>query len=102
MPKDRDEPDCLQKPFFFEETKSYLFLIAPPCFTRHHWAVCLPEVSHTLHMHVYMRVCMHDSSSEYKYLCTYVREYCRAVNFDFLLFLFKGCRAEIFQHFPVM
>lgn len=45
MPKDKDEPDCLQKQYFFKETKCYLFLIVPPCFTPYHSAACLPEVT---------------------------------------------------------
>lgn len=63
-PKDKDEPDCLQKQYFFKETKCYLFLIVPPCFTQYHFAARLPEVTGAgaaLHVCVYeslsLRIC---------------------------------------------
>lgn len=62
VPKDKDEPDCLQKQHFLEETKRYLFLIVPPCFTHSHSAAGPPEVtaaSTALHVHtVCMCVCV--------------------------------------------
>lgn len=54
MPKDEDEPDCLQKRYFLEETKCYLFLI---CLS----AVCLPEVtgaSIALHLRMNVNTCV--------------------------------------------
>lgn len=45
VPKDKDEPDCLQKQNFLEETKCYLFLIVSPCFTHYHSAARTPEVT---------------------------------------------------------
>lgn len=45
MPKDKDEPDCLQKQGFFKETKYHLFLIGPPCFIHYKSDACLPKVN---------------------------------------------------------
>lgn len=54
MPKDKVEPGCLQKRYFFEETKCYLFLI---CLS----AVCLPELtgaSIALHLRMNVHACV--------------------------------------------
>jgi len=43
VPKDKDEPDYLQRLYFFK-TKCYLFVIVPPC---------LPELKTALLVSIY-------------------------------------------------